>query len=1210
MEPRRKYLRFLVFAAVLLLITASGHFGSKWHMNTHSSVIMNRMMQQAIDVASNLNPHLIKQLHFSEEDVDNPHFKLIRDQLIAFGKIIPQSGIYSMKLIDSLLVFGPESYPANHHYASKPGTVYENPDPRDFEVYLTGRPAVYGPVSDEYGTFISALAPVYDHRTGEVILVVGIDVPLENFREDLLRGRRIIIVAVIFTMIVFLTGSAFYFFRLKAAKTEGIRFRHVETIIIAFVLLFISYLVVLNISKSERERNEQIFANNAMMISNLVREEMLKTEQAIMNLAGFFENQEHVTSDEFESFVAPVLNSTMAKSFHWMPKVPCTLLNQFEGEIQREQIPSYRIQASVCDTESRNPGNGMYFYPILYSMPADHYQTYTGIDMALLPPFEEAIKSSTVTNLNLMMGTPFHDQLQTQTGSFLVLSPVLSTRQNRIMRSLPDKCEAVLGYVAMEIDFADVLQLAFYKHINFSEYLVSELFDLAADESPVFMASSSDHGSHHNTYIPHWHSRREYLSISPVFMFGRAYAIVSHSKPAFHADYPLRNAWIAGVVGLIGVMVFSAITWFWRNQQNILKKTIASRTKQLIERVKELSAIEGINHILNTGEPIDSIMDHVVKNLQKAMQFPESAFCQVELRGMVFSTGNTSDKPDKVFESKIHMFGREIGKIIIENNSEKEVFVEEEKFLGQVAQILGSFLEKKEIERDKEKADHALQDNLESLRHAQRIAGMGSWEFDLVRGITQWSENNYRIMGYEPFEITPTFELFKSRVFPEDIKVIESSFIELQNTLAPITYEFRVKKDDGSVIWLENYVVPVVEGKKIVALKGVNLDITQRKLFEETLIEARRRAEAGDRLKSAFMNNISHEIRTPLNGILGFGQMMAQPGLLESERVEYLKILKTSIDRLINTVTDYMDISLIVSGNLNVNYKDFAMSDLLLGLKQAFAPECQRKGLEFSLIVPPESSKLVVHSDWELLKKALTHLLNNAIKFTNLGSVKFGFGMNEGEIEIFISDTGIGIEKESLERVLNAFVQEDMRISRNYEGSGLGLSIANGIIRKLGGELKLESRKGEGTTARLHIPAAKSETTGQFNPLPEKARKSPTQPLILIAEDDISNYLYLDVLLKKTGMDVLHAKNGSEAVGLCKQHPEINLVLMDIKMPVMDGLEATKEIKQLRPELPIVAITAYAQTGDESRILAAGCDAYLAKPVQMGDLKEMLDKFI
>jgi CheY-like chemotaxis protein len=236
-------------------------------------------------------------------------------------------------------------------------------------------------------------------------------------------------------------------------------------------------------------------------------------------------------------------------------------------------------------------------------------------------------------------------------------------------------------------------------------------------------------------------------------------------------------------------------------------------------------------------------------------------------------------------------------------------------------------------------------------------------------------------------------------------------------------------------------------------------------------------------------------------------------------------------------------------------------------------------------------------------------LLSNAVKFTNQGSVTFGFDANGADVGFFISDTGIGIENEALEMVLDAFVQEDMKISRNYEGSGLGLSIARGIIHKLGGELRLESEKGKGTHVRFSL-AAGSKMPGQINPEPEKTKKSAKQPLILIAEDDLSNYLYLEVLLKKSGIEVLHAKNGSEAVVLCKQHPGINLVLMDIKMPVMDGLEATKHIKEIRPELPVIAITAYAQTGDEFRIRQAGCDGYLAKPVKMNDLKVLINNVL
>ena len=373
------------------------------------------------------------------------------------------------------------------------------------------------------------------------------------------------------------------------------------------------------------------------------------------------------------------------------------------------------------------------------------------------------------------------------------------------------------------------------------------------------------------------------------------------------------------------------------------------------------------------------------------------------------------------------------------------------------------------------------------------------------------------------------------------------------------------------------------------------------------LIAARNKAEESDRLKSAFLNNISHEVRTPLNGILGFGQIMAQTGLSQTEKNEYLGILRKSVDRLMNTITSYVDISMIVSGSLSVNKKVVSLTELLKPVYDMYKPKCDAKELALGFQISPDIQDLKLITDPELLRKALKHILDNAVQFTEIGNVEIQAELKGTEIIISVTDSGIGVDPAFLHRIFDVFVQEDMRISRNFEGSGLGLAIAKGFVTALGGRITIESEKGVGTGVRIALPY---ETEEMAVKKAETEKPKAASPLVLVAEDEITNYLYLEVLLTKSGIGVLHAKNGAEAVELCRQHPEINLVFMDIKMPVMDGLEATRQIKEFRKDLPIIAITAYAQTGDEFRIREAGCDDYLAKPVNLNQLNTLINKML
>ncbi len=382
----------------------------------------------------------------------------------------------------------------------------------------------------------------------------------------------------------------------------------------------------------------------------------------------------------------------------------------------------------------------------------------------------------------------------------------------------------------------------------------------------------------------------------------------------------------------------------------------------------------------------------------------------------------------------------------------------------------------------------------------------------------------------------------------------------------------------------------------------------ERQQMIEDLIKAKDQAEAGDRLKTAFMNNISHEIRTPLGGILGFAPMLIDPDTTNEERKEYLQIMEVNSERLMNTVTDYMDISLLVSGNMKVKPSAVNVSKVMEDLYESLRKECSFKNLIPQLETGNLTQDFNFETDHELITKAIGHLLRNAVKFTDQGKITFGCRVQSRELVVYVKDTGIGISDEAKKRVFENFGQEVISVSRGHEGSGLGLSIAKGIVELLGGSISMVSEKNKGSEFYLHFP--NSQVRPAINKTSEVTDDTlpKTKPLILIAEDEESNSMFLKILLKKSGCEVIHVINGQQAVEQCRIEPGIDLVFMDIKMPVMNGMEATEIIKSFRPELPIIAITAHALTGDEQRIRAAGCDDYIAKPVKMEVILSALKK--
>jgi signal transduction histidine kinase len=404
------------------------------------------------------------------------------------------------------------------------------------------------------------------------------------------------------------------------------------------------------------------------------------------------------------------------------------------------------------------------------------------------------------------------------------------------------------------------------------------------------------------------------------------------------------------------------------------------------------------------------------------------------------------------------------------------------------------------------------------------------------------------------------------------------------------------------------YLVQQLENQKQILEVKVNERTAALMQNNIELMAARDKAEASNRLKTAFMNNISHEIRTPLNGILGFAPLAIDPSFGEADKQEFLRILNYSSKRLMQTVTDYMDISLITSGNMDAKNAEFAPSTVINEIIKQFQPQIEEKKIDLIIDKPEPFDTLIINSDKEILKKILSHLVDNALKFTQKGSITIGISLKINQIEFYVKDTGIGISSENLSIIFDHFSQADTSSTRGHEGSGLGLAIIKGLVSIAGGEIKAESTKDKGSIFSFTIPWDESTENNATTEIPSYGVSDVIRPKLLIAEDENIGFLYLKLALE-TSFEIIRAEDGEEAVELCKLIPDLQLVLMDVKMPKMNGLEATQKIKKIRKDLPIIVLTAFAESGMREKCMSAGCDEYIPKPITLGDLFQVMAKF-
>lgn len=388
-------------------------------------------------------------------------------------------------------------------------------------------------------------------------------------------------------------------------------------------------------------------------------------------------------------------------------------------------------------------------------------------------------------------------------------------------------------------------------------------------------------------------------------------------------------------------------------------------------------------------------------------------------------------------------------------------------------------------------------------------------------------------------------------------------------------------------------------------------DFTERKEFEQELILEKEKAEEASRLKTEFLHNVSHEVRTPMNGIMGFTELLSDEKLSSEQRTKYIDIVKQSSNQLLNIIDDILEISRLETNQAQVNIETFDLNAVLKEIYSIFEIQSKKSQIDFSLHLGSKKKELLISSDKTKLSSIINNLVGNAFKFTNVGFVKLGYTMKNGRIEIYISDSGIGIAKDKTKSIFGRFEQEEKEISLKAGGLGLGLPISQANAKLLNGDLSVESEKGVGSTFYLKIPFTQikqKESTNQQiqNNIEEKELKT-----ILIAEDEEVNFLYIEALLSNnSNFEILHAINGQIAIDLFKENMNIDLVLMDLKMPVLNGFEAALKIKAINPKIPIIALTAYSTAEDKKKSLDSGCDEFMSKPFEKEKFYLLLDKYL
>jgi PAS domain S-box-containing protein len=443
--------------------------------------------------------------------------------------------------------------------------------------------------------------------------------------------------------------------------------------------------------------------------------------------------------------------------------------------------------------------------------------------------------------------------------------------------------------------------------------------------------------------------------------------------------------------------------------------------------------------------------------------------------------------------------------------------------------------------------------------------------------------------------------------FPAEVaKYLMDQSQKVVDTNTVLITEELLTSDIGPRLFVTKKIPILDHNGQIKFMLGVSEDITAKKEAEKELIDAKEKAEDSNRLKVAFLQNISHEIRTPMNAICGFTSLMMEPDLSLEQKESYSAIVRSNCDQLLTIITDVLTISSVETKQMKVNIQEVNLNQLMEELTQVFKPTAISLSLDFQNTTEIPEEEAFVLTDRTKLTQILSNLLTNALKFTKEGTIELHCHRKDDMLYFFVKDTGIGFNPENKETIFERFRQANDDIHRKYGGTGLGLAISKAFVDLLGGRIGVETQLGKGSEFHFTLPykAAKLLETEVVEPI--VWNKGFT---VLIAEDEDINYLFLETLLQPMNWRLIRATNGQEAVNLARADNNIRLILMDIRMPVMDGFQAAIAIKEFRPNLPILAQTAYANDYEIEKYSAV-FDDYITKPLRIQVLKQKISRFL
>ncbi len=1076
---------------LLFLLFVAGFFVANWKGQQKDKELKKNLQRQVEAIARTIHTAEVKSLSFSLKDRINPEFQMFSEQMKAYKKMIQENlkvsnlSIYSMILRNDSILFGPESYNVGELYASPPGTFYKEPTIAVKRVFTNGKSFVEGPYTDEYSTFISAYAPVFDPVSRKVMMLIGMDIEYTAFKKEIALPRLITFLCILLLVMVLLGGIFLMGLREKQSNYRNFLWKHTEAIIVTTFGITLSFIIAFALHQNEKGKQQEIFTQISEPEAKSICESFndLRDFQ-LEGMSPYFSENKAVDKQAYRSSLTPMFQLTDRQfAIAWVTPVSENEKLKWEALTTAETNSHIQIWQQN-DTGKKIPvKKRAIYFPIRYIEPYSGNEVLTAYDLASDSIVAVAIEKAMKTGLDVASDPIELPSKKGKNTEILIFHPVLTGDTEN---------QSIHAFVACLLQLELFVQKAVSFDPSEKSQSIIDLYQLTSDQPAHYLASTSDKEDPRDGKIYNdkdFKQQKNVMAIYPVFVFGKAYAVVIYPSKGTFAASQIYTGYLALLIGLLLTSVLAAFTVFLNRRQADLEVRVAKRTSELRES-------------------------------------------EERFRG--------------IFNSSL------VG-ISITGADGKWLY-----FNDKLCEMLG--YSKQELEKMNWADIIPLEDHEKENKLFLRV-----------------------LSGNQPANI-------------------EKKYIRKDKTLMDVSVSTGIVRN--------------AEGD-VVHFSSIIQDITEQKNTETILLNAKIEAEMANKAKSIFLANMSHEIRTPLNAIIGFSQLMNRDPMLTAIQKEYNVSIIHAGEHLLTLVNNILELSKVEAGRVELNPTNVDLPAFIEDMKMVFKERLESKHLQFIFELAGDLPRFI-YVDENKLRQVFINLIGNAIKFTDEGGIavrvkQIKKNEESGQLIVEIQDSGYGIAEDEIKLLFKHFVQTASGI-KTSSGTGLGLALSRELCLLMGGDIHVKSQLGKGSvfTFTIAVKEGNPEVLKDFiNKRVIGIVNTHKKYRILVVDDRNENLIVAVKLLQLVGFETLEAVNGQDAIEKFEAHSP-DLILMDMRMPVMDGFEASRLIKlsEKGKQTPIVALTASSFEDERKKIEALGMQGYIRKPFREAELFNTLAEIL